>query len=158
MSTPCPICLLHGERELKRYEIRRSDLWLLRHHPEPAPLAGWLLLDSVRHCPGPLAFNDAEAADWGRATRDASRLVQTITGCDRVYTIAFGEGAQHLHLHLIPRFASDSATQAWNVADHYRAVASGERTPPAEDVVCALVKKARQLSCDDQGRSSSSGL
>ena len=143
MLRPCPICSLHGESDMLRYQIYRTDLWVLRHHPAPAPLAGWLLLDTVRHCSGPLAFNDAEAADWGRATRDASRLVQTITGCDRVYAIAFGEGAQHLHLHLIPRFVSDRTTQAWKVADHYRAVASGDRSPAAMEDLHALVLSAR---------------
>ena len=38
-------------------------------------------------------------------------------------------GAPHLHLHLIPRHVSDPLTAAWNVADHYRAVAGGERPP-----------------------------
>ena len=134
---------------MRGFEIQRTDLWVLRHHPEPAPLAGWLLLDTVRHCSGPLAFNEVEAEDWGRATRDASRLVQTMTGCDRVYAIAFWEGAQHLHLHLIPRFVSDPSTQAWSVADHYRAVASGERTPAAAEDVHALVQSARAL-CSNQ--------
>ena len=147
MLKSCPICSLHGEADVQVESI--TDLWVLRHHPEPAPLAGWLLLDSVRHCSGPLAFNEAEAADWGRAVRDASRLVQTITECDRVYAIAFGEGAQHLHLHLIPRFVDDPSTQAWSVADHYRAVASGDRTPATYENVRTLVLSARALRFDE---------
>ena len=85
MNSDCPICALHVEPAMVRsYEIERSDLWVLRHHPDPAPLVGWMLLDSLRHCPGPLAFNEDEAGDWGRAVRDASGLVQELTGCDRV--------------------------------------------------------------------------
>jgi diadenosine tetraphosphate (Ap4A) HIT family hydrolase len=53
--------------------------------------------------------------------RHASQLVQQITGCERVYAIAFGEGAPHLHLHLIPRHVSNPLTAAWSVADLYRA-------------------------------------
>ena len=109
---PCPICALHGEAAaVDAWEIARSDLWLLRHHPDPAPLPGWLLLDARRHLPGPVAFTDAEAAGWGGAVRAASRLVQQLTGCERVYAIAFGEGAPHLHLHLIP-MAAVAAAQA----------------------------------------------
>jgi len=147
MNSDCPICDLHAETAMVRsYEIERSDLWVLRHHPDPAPLVGWMLLDSLRHCPGPLAFNEEEAANWGRAVRDASGLVQELTGCDRVYAIAFGEGAQHLHLHLIPRFLNDPATAAWSVADHYRAVACGDRPAAGPAAVQALVRRARMVT------------
>ena len=147
MIPDCPICALHVDPAMVgSYEIERSDLWVLRHHPDPAPLVGWMLLDSLRHCPGPLAFNEEEAGDWGRAIRDASGLVQELTGCDRVYAIAFGEGAQHLHLHLIPRFINDSATAAWCVADHYRAVACGDRAAAGPAAVQALVRQARMVT------------
>ena len=117
MTETCAICRLHQDPlSRERYEISRSELWLIRHHPDPTPLPGWLLLDSMRHCGGPLDFEPSEAQSWGGAVRDASRLVQQITGCDRVYAIAFGEGAPHLHLHLIPRFADDPATSRWQTA------------------------------------------
>lgn len=146
MITTCVICQLHGDGACRKgYEIARGELWLLRHHPDPAPLRGWLLLDSRRHLSGPLAFTDQEATAWGPAVRHASRLVQRLTGCERVYAIAFGEGAPHLHLHLIPRFAGDPASVAWSVADLYRAVVAGER-PPADPLrVQQLVEQARQL-------------
>lgn len=145
MSSPCPICALHHDTLMReRYEVLRTDLWVLRHHPDPSPLPGWLLLDSRRHCAGPIDFTADEAAGWGRAVQEASQLVQSLTGCERVYAIAFGEGAQHLHLHLIPRVISDSATTAWAVADHYRAVASQQK-PAADPVdVERLVLRARE--------------
>ena len=147
MIPDCPICALHVDPAMVgSYEIERSDLWVLRHHPDPAPLVGWMLLDSLRHCPGPLAFNEQEAGDWGRAVRDASGLVQELTGCDRVYAIAFGEGAEHLHLHLIPRFINDPGTTAWSVADHYRAVACGDREAAGPAAVQALVRRARMVT------------
>ena len=146
MTETCGICRLHKDPlNRERYEISRSELWLVRHHPDPAPLPGWLLLDSVRHCAGPIEFEPPEAASWGRAVQDASQLVQQITGCDRVYAIAFGEGAQHLHLHLIPRFIADDSTTAWSIADFYRAVASGDRAPVEAEKVTAIVQRARQL-------------
>lgn len=142
----CAICRLHRDPEpVAAFEIARSELWLLRHHPSPAPLPGWLLLDARRHLGGPLAFNDLEAAAWGLAVRAASQLLQRLTGCDRVYAIAFGEGAPHLHLHLIPRFAGEPASAAWKVADLYRAVERGERSAAAPEAVAALVARGRQL-------------
>ena len=147
MTEPCAICRLHQDPlSRERYEISRRELWLLRHHPDPAPLAGWLLLDSVRHCGGPLEFGPSEAQSWGGAVRDASRLVQQITGCDRVYAIAFGEGAPHLHLHLIPRFADDPATSAWLVADHYRAVQRGQKEAASAAQVQEMVTLARRIT------------
>jgi diadenosine tetraphosphate (Ap4A) HIT family hydrolase len=75
-------------------------------------------------------------------------LVRTLTGCDRIYAIAFGEGARHLHLHLIPRFGNDPATSAWSIADHYRAVARFERPAADPGAVATLVGNARSLAHD----------
>ena len=142
----CAICQLHiNPAARERYEIQRSELWVLRHHPDPAPLPGWLLLDSLRHCSGPLDFSEAEASDWGRAVRDASCLVKQITGCERVYAIAFGEGAQHLHLHLIPRHLDEPASKAWAVADLYRDMDSELRAAADPAVVASLVERCRSF-------------
>ena len=122
----CAICELHSDVvRLSEVEIWRNPLWLLRHHPGPSPLLGWCLLDARRHIAGPIDFVDEEAREWGNVVQKASRLIQHLTGCDRVYAIAFGEGARHLHLHLIPRFEEDQRSEAWSVADLYRDVEAG---------------------------------
>jgi hypothetical protein len=126
--------------------IGRFGPWLLRHHPLPSPLLGWLLLDTVRHVGGPADFNAAEAAGFGAMLQRSSALVREMSGCERVYAIAFGEGARHVHLHLIPRHAADPASEAWRVADLYRAVAQGERAPADPQAVARLVARARVLS------------
>ena len=80
----CPICRIHSDVDLiERYEIQRDALWVLRHHADPAPLPGWLLLDSVRRVSGPIDFNEEECADWGRAVRGASALEMPAPGCLR---------------------------------------------------------------------------
>ena len=145
-STYCKVCLLHQDKSAtERYTISRGPYWILRHHPDPAPLAGWLLLDAQRHIGGPIAFNPDEACAWGGSVQQASLLVQQLTGCDRVYAIAFGEGAHHLHLHLIPRFVGESASEAWAVADLYRAVSSGTRPSADSSQVADLVYRGRSL-------------
>lgn len=144
--TACGVCRLHQDPvATERYEISRGPLWILRHHPDPAPLSGWLLLDSQRHIGGPIAFNPDEASSWGGSVQQASLLVQQLTGCDRVYIIAFGEGANHLHLHLIPRFLGESASEAWAVADLYRAVSAGSRACANPRQVADVVDRGRSL-------------
>lgn len=146
---PCGVCHQHSYPEQRRlYEIGREELWLLRHHPHPAPLAGWLLLDARRHLGGPLDFLPHEASRWGPVVQQASRLVQQLSGCERVYLIAFGEGARHLHLHLIPRSANEPRTEAWMVADLYQAVAQGRAKAADPQDVAALVTRGRQLWSD----------
>jgi diadenosine tetraphosphate (Ap4A) HIT family hydrolase len=141
----CGVCRQHHDPSAcTDYEISRSPLWVLRHHPDPAPLTGWLLLDARRHMDGPIAFTPEEANGWGPAVQQASQLVQQLTSCDRIYAIAFGEGARHLHLHLIPRFSAEPASEAWKVADLYRAVASGERPAAEAEAVQTFVQRARQ--------------
>ena len=143
-SLSCGICALHADREqLDAMEIWRNPHWLLRHHPQPSPLLGWCCLDARRHLSGPIAFTAEEAQTWGLVVQRASQLVQELTRCDRVYAIAFGEGARHLHLHLIPRHGEDSQTIAWAVADHYRAVEAGERPAADSAAVQAWINQAR---------------
>ena len=143
----CGVCDHHRSiSDQFNYEIFRTTHWIFRHHPAPAPLIGWLLLDSRRHLAGPIDFQPDEAASWGKVIQIGSGLVQRLTKCDRVYAIAFGEGAHHLHLHLIPRFQLDLNTTAWAVSDHYRAVSNGQRTAVAPIQIAEFVKQARLLT------------
>jgi diadenosine tetraphosphate (Ap4A) HIT family hydrolase len=145
-SGGCGVCDLHADDAKQHgYEISRGPLWILRHHPDPSPLEGWLFLDARRHLGGPIDFQPEEAAAWGPEVQRASQLVKQLTGCDRVYALAFGEGARHLHMHLIPRFASEPASEAWKVADLYRAMVAGQRPAAPAEAVQAFVQRARQL-------------
>jgi len=150
MSTPesaCGVCKAHSLIDIvHEYEICRNQLWVLRHHPNPAPKVGWLLLDSVRHLGGPLDFQPEEASAWGIALQNASKLVKQLTHCSRVYSISFGEGARHLHLHLIPHYNSDSECKAWQVADLYRNISSGKEIPANPEDIESLVRQAKLLN------------
>ena len=142
----CGICRLHDDASaLAPAVIWEDSHWLLRHHPLPAPLVGWCLLDAKRHLGGPIDFTDLEAGAWGRVVQRASSLEKQVSGCDRVYAIAFGEGARHLHLHLIPRHLDDPSSKAWAVADLYRAMDSGDRAAANPSVVASLVDRCRSL-------------
>jgi diadenosine tetraphosphate (Ap4A) HIT family hydrolase len=142
----CPICGLQADPLAWQADgIARFGIgWVLRHHPAPAPLLGWLLLDSGRHLGGPADFDEAEALAFGEALRRSCALVRQLSGCDRVYAIAFGEGAPHLHVHLSPRHGAEAASKAWSVADLYRAVEAGDRAAADPAAVADFVARARR--------------
>ena len=145
-NNDCSICKIHSNLELKnKYEIVATDHWLIRHHPEPYPLNGWLLLDSQRHIQDASKFTHDESLSWGVTVKKATDLVKEITKCDRVYLIAFGEGAPHLHLHLIPRFIHEDQTKAWAIADYYRNITYGNIKHVKANEVKASVEKARKI-------------
>lgn len=145
MDQSCDIC--RWTREPSGFgdlEISRTSRWVLRHHLNPAPLAGWVLLCSARHVQGPADLDDLECSELGPMLRAASRAVREVTGCDRVYAIAFGQGAPHLHVHLIPRFDAEAGTRAWLVADWYREVERGTRAAAGVEAVAAVVASLRR--------------
>ena len=145
MTAPCGVCAIHADAAGHgRWECHRGERWIVRHHPEPSPLVGWTFLCSARHVQGSADFTDAEAEGFGPAMRTVSRAVRDLTGCDRVYAIAFGQGAAHLHVHLVPRFDVEEGTRAWNVADWYRAVERGERPAADPERIAEFVRGMRE--------------
>lgn len=136
----CSICQLESpERRWPHLVVAESDRWLVRHHASPAPLVGWCLLIARRHVQGPARFDEGEAAEFGLALREVSAAIEGLRGALRVYAIAFGEGSQHTHVHLIPRLAEHPETAAWRVADWYREVESGRRPAADETAIQSFV-------------------
>ena len=123
--------------------IGSSDEWILRHHPFPYPMIGWLLLDAKRHIGGFDQFNQSEMNSWGEAVKSSSSLIKKLSSCDRVYSISFGEAARHLHLHLIPRFGDDPSTESWKIADKYRLIQNNKVNKINSNNVESFVKEGR---------------
>ena len=67
-----------------------------------------------------------EAGEIGTILSALAAAVRAVTGCERTYSITFNEAVKHLHLHVIPRHASDPSTTSWALADRYRSTARGE--------------------------------
>lgn len=104
-----------------------DDLWHVRPIDPPWGVAGWMLLISQRHCPGPAHFDDDEARSFGLALRHFERTLERVTGALRIYTAALGESQQHLHCHMVPRYATmPKDALGWGVFDLQRAAAAGE--------------------------------
>lgn len=144
-ASECGVCALHARAGGPPLLVWTDGTWLLRHHGHPAPMAGWFLLDSVRCVRNAADFTQSEAATFGAALQRVSRAVRDACNVPRTYTLMFGEGAPHLHAHIIPRDPADPSTCAWAVADLYRAVERGLRAPAAEGDVDAAVARVRSL-------------
>ena len=130
----------------------RVDLaggWFLKPHAAPCPVAGWCVLELSRTCATLDALTPAEARDMGDHIRRVSAAMRSVTGCARVYLLAFAEAHRQVHVHLVPRHESDDATRAWALADLYRAVAaSGHPSATAEESERAFAAIATKALMD----------
>ena len=82
----------------------------------------------------------------GAHIRRVSAAIRAVTGCERVYLLAFAEAHRQVHVHLVPRHETDDSSKAWALADLYRAVAAGSRPPAnaqeSERAFAAIATKA----------------
>lgn len=117
----CAVCEQHAAARAAGHVLWTDGRFLVMHHPEPSPLAGWLRLDAVEHVGGVADLGDADAARFGVLHARIAACMKQALGVDRVYSIAFGESARHLHMHLVPRRADRDDLAAWALADGYRA-------------------------------------
>lgn len=126
-----------------------NDLWHLRHIGAPHGVAGWMLLVSRRHVPGPAHFDDREAASFGPTLRHLQKVLLETTGALRIYMAAMGESSPHFHCHLVPRYPQmPKDAKAWSVFDLQRAAAAGEVTVSGSEVarISAAYQQALMLS------------
>ncbi len=127
-GTNCPLC---GDGWSV---VAESPRWKVVRHADPAPIAGWMMIVAREHRAGPDALDATEQAELGLVIGATASAVRQITGCDRTYLISFNEAVPHLHVHVVPRFASDPTTTSWALADRYRATTRGEvASVPATD-------------------------
>lgn len=145
----CAVCEQHAAARVAGQVLWTDGRFLVIHHPEPSPLAGWLRLDSVDHVGGLADLSDEDAARFGVLHARIAACMKRALGVDRVYSIAFGESARHLHMHLVPRRADRDDLAAWALADGYRACmrdpslsASGAAVHEARERFRALLAKA----------------
>ncbi|MBX3355164.1 MAG: hypothetical protein KF724_05640 [Phycisphaeraceae bacterium] len=136
-AAPCAICNLRepGER------LTGVTRWRVRPHPEPVPMAGWLIVDLDRHAEGWHAIDSDEASEFGHLMQRLSSALREASGAERIYLLSFTEMVPHLHAHLAPRHGSDPGQRGWGIADRYRAVAEG-RAEPADAMAHARICRA----------------
>lgn len=103
-----------------------SPRWLLMRHADPVPIAGWMMVAVRAHRAGLDELDATESRELGQVLAAVAAAVRAETGCERTYGITFNEAVRHLHLHIVPRHASDAGTTSWALADRYRLTARGE--------------------------------
>src|SRR5215212_3627984 len=126
----CGVCAVTtGQREVPHGILYQDDLWVVRHSAPPYGVAGWLTLQTRRHCPEPASFSDAEARSFGPTLRYFEGVLREITGALRIYTVAMGESFPHFHGHMVPRYAqTPNDAKAWGIFDLSRQAAEGSVT------------------------------
>ena len=102
-----------------------NDLWFVTALSAGVP--GWMMMQAQRHVGGPAYFNDEEAINFGPALRYLEKTLEEVTGAQRIYTAAFGEGARHFHAHMVPRYDQmPNDALAFEVFDLLRATQEGD--------------------------------
>ncbi len=123
MSQPDPNCPFCSRRQTVYLE---SPRWQLLRHADPVPLAGWMMLVARAHRAGMDEMDEVEQREVGAILAIIAGAVRAETGAERTYSITFNEAVRHLHLHVVPRHATDATTTSWALADRYRATVRGE--------------------------------
>ena len=132
----CLICRINdGAVAVPHGLLYQDDLWVVRLIEPPWGVAGWLVLQTRRHCPEPAMFTDAEAVSFGPVLRRFEAVLRDVTGAARIYTAALGEQVRHFHCHLVPRYEPPTAgALGWDVFGLAQRAAAGEITVDEREV------------------------
>jgi len=132
----CLICRMHdGSEPVPHGLLYQDDLWVVRHMPPPYAVAGWMILQTRRHCPEPAQFNDKEAVSFGPVLRLCEAVLLRVTGAARIYTASLGEKVRHVHVHMVPRYDPPSeGAVGWDLFGLERRAAAGEFVVAEADV------------------------
>jgi diadenosine tetraphosphate (Ap4A) HIT family hydrolase len=138
----CPFCLTGQSRSVDPV-LWEDDLWYVRHHQKPYPVAGWLTLVAKRHVESPAYFDEAEQASFGPRLTLLERTLEDVTGALRIYTASMNEAFGHVHVHMVPRYARmPGDVRTWGVFGLQRSAREGAVSVDADEVV-AICEKFR---------------
>jgi diadenosine tetraphosphate (Ap4A) HIT family hydrolase len=113
---------------------------------------GYLMVEPKRHVAGLGDLTDEEAADLGRVINDAARALKKSERAEHVYIVVLGDGAPHLHVHLIPRYPGTPGNyRGLTVRDWPGAPRGGAEAIAA---VCHRVRSAMDVTPRDRPHTS----
>lgn len=143
-SSSCRSCRENSDQQVPVHGIVfRNDMWLIRHAPPPYGLAGWMVIQPMRHVAGVQDFTDEEAANFGPFLRHCQRVLQETTGAARMYTAAMGESTPHVHIHMVPRYEQmPNDSKGWSVFE-LQLLAESRAITVESDAVEAIVMAYR---------------
>jgi diadenosine tetraphosphate (Ap4A) HIT family hydrolase len=113
----CAICLKHLKQgPLVGEVIHETELLVASHAPiteRGGVYLGYLFVEPRRHIPELGDLTEQEAEALGVLIMRLSRMLQQAQGAEHVYAAVIGDQAQHLQVHLIPRYPDTPAEYFW---------------------------------------------
>lgn len=110
--------------------LRRFRSWSGRLH-QRQDYPGKVFLALRRHEEDVLALTSEERGELWEAARIMRAGVARVLQPDRWNYLFLGNAVRHVHLHLIPRYATPHTIQGWTFADrHWGAMHARQEEPP----------------------------
>ncbi len=105
----CVVCRKHrGETVLWGGVIYQDDLLFISHAQcwgdATEVYLGYLFIEPRRHVTGLPDLNEAEAQAIGLFTSRLARALTQTEGVEHVYAFVIGDGAPHVHVHVVGRY------------------------------------------------------
>lgn len=108
LDKACVLCRgKEADADLDRIHVWEDQHWRLTTSLSSEVL-GFSYLEPHRHVPDVTALGGEEAETLGLVLSRVTRALREITKCEQVYVYVFGEGVDHLHLHLAPHHQGDA--------------------------------------------------
>jgi diadenosine tetraphosphate (Ap4A) HIT family hydrolase len=144
----CFVCEKHRDMSaVPGGEVIADDLAVVSHLPLTTPSGiassvylGYLFVEPRRHVAELGDLTAEEASAIGRLASRASAALQQSEGAEHVYAAVIGHGIEHLHVHLIPRYAGTPREFWWTRVDEWPDAPRGD----AADIA-ALAGRLRRV-------------
>ena len=131
----CPFCLATTLSDIDGLVVHRGELAYVIMNKFPYA-SGHIMVCTMRHVSLFDQLTESETQEVGRLTQQAMRVLRAVSGCSG-FNIGMNQGsvagagvADHLHQHVVPRWAGDS---------NFMPIVAGTRVMPA------LIEQTRQL-------------
>jgi histidine triad (HIT) family protein len=149
-TADCLVCReVQGDVDVPGGPLYADDLVVVMHMPplpdRPSPYLGHLQVVPRRHVAGLDGLTDDEAGAIGLAVARASRALRAGEGVERIYSAVIGHGVDHLHVHLLPRYAGTPRDVPWFAVDDWEGGPHGGAAEVAE-IVAELRAHLRNAS------------
>jgi diadenosine tetraphosphate (Ap4A) HIT family hydrolase len=113
----CTICLKHlRQGPLAAEIIHETELLVASHAPiteAGGVYLGYLFVEPRRHITELGDLSEQEAEALGLMAMRLARVLQQAQGAEHVYSAVVGHHAEHLHVHLIPRYPDTPDEYSW---------------------------------------------
>jgi diadenosine tetraphosphate (Ap4A) HIT family hydrolase len=144
MTNSCLVCReLSGQVQIPGGLLGHDDLVAAFHVPPRAEVdfLGHLLVIPRRHVADFAGLNAEEAAAIGVGISRWSAALKRM-GAMRVYVATIGHGADHLHVHLLPRWPGTPEDVPWHSVDDWPGARSGDFASAEE--MASLIRRNDQ--------------